>query len=59
MEEQLKTWYEKNSQEIKLIQFIIYHLKKSGHIIKTRKGTTIQDVSKIEIEHGDIILKYD
>jgi hypothetical protein len=31
------TWYERNSLEVKLLQFLIYHLKKEGVVIVPSK----------------------
>jgi len=60
MNEVVETWYETNSQEIKLIQYLIYHLKKSGCIIKTKKTEHYiekKDTMKIETGNFDIAFK--
>ena len=58
----MKTWYETNSSEIKLLQFLLYHLKRNGHVIKTKKTEhRIEPVKKqcVKIEYGDFRVDLD
>lgn len=62
MNEPIKSWYETNSQEIKLLQYILYHLKKSGHIIETKhkKHQIIPETIKsISVETGEFNILFE
>lgn len=62
LKEPVKTWYEKNSQEIKLIQYLLYHLKQSGHIIETKhsKHQKVPEISEgVSIEHGEFTIQFE
>jgi hypothetical protein len=57
MTETIRSWYQKNSQEIKLIQYLLYHLKKNGHTIETRKQQK-KNVPDIKLELGEFIIEF-
>jgi hypothetical protein len=62
LNEPVKTWYETNSQEIKLLQYILYHLKKSGHIIQTKnkKHQIVPDgLKSISVENGEFNILFE
>lgn len=52
MNDVVKSWYKQNSQEIKLIQYLLYHLKKQGHIVETKQQMKKRIAPDIKIETG-------
>jgi len=58
----VKSWYETNAQEIKLLQFLLYHLKRNGHCIKTKKGVHIVEPvvkESIKIQYGEFFVVFE
>ena len=56
----VKSWYRENSCEIKLLQYLLYHLKKSGHIVKTKKGEhTTEKETGIQKQYGDFLMTFE
>jgi len=52
MEDQKPTWYGLHKEQVKLIQFLLYHLKKyQSKPIGTNDG--------LKIERGHFIIKFD
>lgn len=55
-----KKWYERHRLQVRLIQYIIYHLKKEGYTmerIKDRKSRP--QIKKAEIIDEPIIVSFD
>ena len=58
----VKTWYETNSQEIKLLQFLLYHLKRNGHCIQTKKGIRVAEPvvkETVKIQYGEFFVVFE
>ena len=61
MEENNKTWYARNRLQIRLIQYLLYHLKRDGYNIKrVNKKKDERPVINVESTFLDeIVVKFE